>query len=153
MPVKISFDTAAVAAKIRSSCGEVLKEMKPEFLDGCNEFCPEDTGILINSSEIHSHALELFGETELRLIWSTPYARLLYFGIIMVDPKTGAAGFQNEDGDWFSRKGIKKIPSVPVREFHYSKNGACKLWCEKAREVYGEQWCNMFAAKLKERLK
>lgn len=40
-----------------------------------------------------------------------PYARQMYFGEIMVDPKTGAAGFLDKDGQWKSRCGVAKVRS------------------------------------------
>ena len=46
-----------------------------------------------------------------------PYARVMYSGKVMVDPKTGAAGFKDADGQWKSRKGVPKV--VSDREFNY----------------------------------
>lgn len=48
-----------------------------------------------------------------------PYARYQYYGEIMVDPVTGAAGFQLKDGTWRSRKNVPKVRSG--RDIHYDK--------------------------------
>ena len=48
-----------------------------------------------------------------------PYARVLYNGMVMVDPDTGAAGFLTKNG-WRSRKGVKKVESD--REIQYTKS-------------------------------
>ena len=47
-----------------------------------------------------------------------PFARMLYHGKVMVDPKTKAAGFLTEDG-WRSRKNVKKV--VSSRDIAYDK--------------------------------
>lgn len=52
------------------------------------------------------------------IVTDTPYARMLYYGKVMVDPKTGKAGFLTENG-WMSRKGVKKVP--PGRNIEYTK--------------------------------
>lgn len=153
MPVKITFDTATVAAKITGAVGQALKSVKPQMIADCNEFCPKDDGTLRRSAETQSHVMEYFGETELRLVWSTPYARLLYYGIVMVDPKTKAAGFQNEFGEWRSRKNIRKELSNPPREFHYHTAGTGKLWCESARNVYSDDWRLIIQNAMREGLK
>lgn len=47
-----------------------------------------------------------------------PYARMLYYGKVMVDPKTGAAGFLTANG-WRSRKGVPKV--VSSRDIEYTR--------------------------------
>lgn len=139
MPVKFTFDTVATAARVRAASTEALKELKGQILADCNEFCPKDQGGLRDSSEIHSHIMEYFGEAEIRLIWCTPYARYLYYGVLMVDSKTGSA---------WAREGDKKVlTSKPLK---YSKG--CKLWCEKARAEYGEDWRLIYQNAMREKL-
>lgn len=55
------------------------------------------------------------------IVTDTPYARMLYYGKVMVDPKTGKAGFLTENG-WMSRKGVKKVPSGRNIEYTKTKN-------------------------------
>ena len=55
------------------------------------------------------------------IVTDTPYARMLYYGEVMVDPKTGKAGFLTENG-WMSRKGVKKVPSGRNIEYTKTKN-------------------------------
>ncbi len=45
------------------------------------------------------------------LVQDTPYARVMYYGVIMVDPLTGLAGRQKLNGQWYSRVGVKKVPA------------------------------------------
>lgn len=52
---------------------------------------------------------------------NVPYARMLYYGKVMVDPKTGAAGFLTANG-WRSRKGVPKVVSGRDIQYHKTKN-------------------------------
>lgn len=48
-----------------------------------------------------------------------PYARIMYYGVVMVDPVTGAAGFKTENG-WKSRTKAPHIPKIKSsRTFKY----------------------------------
>lgn len=47
-----------------------------------------------------------------------PYARYQYYGKVMVDPVTKAAGFQDADGQWKSRRGVAKV--LTDRDLDYS---------------------------------
>lgn len=140
MPVKVSIDKNAVKMRIQGASGRALKEIMGQILSDCNEFCPQDLKVLRDSSESHSYVMSFFGETELRLVWSTPYARYLYYGILMVDSETGSS---------WARKGSTKI--LTDTPLHYA-NG-CKLWCEKARETYNEDWRLIYQNAFKKNLR
>lgn len=129
--VNITTNRQAVNARFEEANKRALQIVSQQVLNDCNEHCPEDQHILVNSSISHSILDKGL------LVWSTPYARMLYYGIVMVDPQTGIAGFMTENG-WKSRKGISKVQSN--REFRYSKTNACKLWCEKAKEEHNSEW-------------
>lgn len=63
----------------------------------------------------------MIAQTSIRkpyIILDVPYAKFLYYGKLMVDPKTGAAGFLTENG-WRSRKGVNKVRSS--RDITYTK--------------------------------
>lgn len=121
MPVKVFLDKNAVKMRIQGASERAVAEVSKQVLADCNEFCPEDHGVLINSSEIHSNFKKGL------LVWSTPYARYLYYGLLMVDSVTGSS---------WARKGSTKV--LTDKPLHYAKG--CKLWCEKAREMYNEDW-------------
>lgn len=42
------------------------------------------------------------------IVTDTPYAKYLFYGKVMIDPKTGVAGFMTPEG-WRSRKGSVKV--------------------------------------------
>ena len=56
--------------------------------------------------------------TEIQVIG--PYARVMYYGKVMEDPKLHAAGFKDADGQWKSRRGVPKI--VSDRPINYDKS-------------------------------
>ena len=145
MPVKIKFDVGKVAARIEDASKKAIGELAGQIRDDCNIYCPEDSGELIRSSEIHSDI------PNGKIVWQTPYARNMYYGIVMVDPKTKKACFVLPDGTMRSRADVRKIKSE--REYRYTKKGACKLWCQKAKEEHGEAWRKMYKDKIGKELK
>ena len=75
MPVKYNFDPKTVSLKIMNVFNSKLGLLASEVLSDCNEYCKEDTGMLIASSYIHSRL------DEGKLIWQTPYAKRQYWEI------------------------------------------------------------------------
>ena len=70
---------------------------------------------------------------------NAPYAKVMYYGKVMVDPETGAAGFLTENG-WRSRRGVNKVRSN--RDFDYSKAinpRAGPYWDRRLMAAEGEQ--------------
>lgn len=55
------------------------------------------------------------------IVTDTPYANYLFKGKVMVDPKTGAAGFMTPEG-WRSRKGIVKVLTGRDLQYNRTKN-------------------------------
>lgn len=129
--VKISIDKNAVGMKIKSAAQKAVAVTAEQVLEDCNRFCPSDQGLLADSSRTNSDIKAGL------LIWSTPYARYLYYGLLMVDSKTGSA---------WAHKGDKKVlTSTPLTYHKRFRSGTpCKLWCEKARETYNEEWRLVF---------
>ncbi|MBQ7344571.1 MAG: hypothetical protein IJW45_00725 [Oscillospiraceae bacterium] len=63
-------------------------------------------------------------QTDIRkpeIVTDTPYAKYLFYGKVMVDPKTGAAGFLTPEG-WRSRRGCVKVLTNRDLEFDRTKN-------------------------------
>ena len=62
-------------------------------------------------------------QTDIRkpeIVTDTPYAKYLFYGKVMVDPKTGAAGFMTPEG-WRSRKGCVKVRTNRNLSFERSR--------------------------------
>ena len=75
MAVQIKINQNAVEAKVISAWEKGLYILSNEILDDCNQYCKEDTGMLIASSLPHSRPQ--VG----RLVWQTPYAKRQYWAI------------------------------------------------------------------------
>ena len=69
-----------------------------------------------------------------------PYARVTYYGEVMVDPVTRAAGFQDADGQWKSRKGVPKVRSGRQMNYSQHKNPlAGPFWDRRLMATEGKQ--------------
>lgn len=55
------------------------------------------------------------------IITDTPYAKYLFYGKVMVDPKLGIAGFMTPEG-WRSRKGCVKVLTDRDLQYNRTKN-------------------------------
>ena len=85
MPVKITFDKSKCVTRITNTFNSNIGLLASEVLNDCNQYCKEDTGMLIASSYVHSKL------DEGKLIWQTPYARRQYWAI-RTAVKTGNPG-------------------------------------------------------------
>lgn len=75
MPVRIKIDKHAVQEHVQGAWGRSLGLLTNEIMNDCNQYCKEDTGMLIASSLIHSKPDQGL------IIWQTPYARRQYWEI------------------------------------------------------------------------
>ena len=75
-------------------------------------YMPFRTGTLIKLKRVVS-------PTEIEVLG--PYARYQYYGKLMVDPKTGSAGFLTPEC-WRSRKGVSKVLTDRDLEYDTTKN-------------------------------
>ena len=63
-------------------------------------------------------------QTDIRkpeIVTDTPYAKYLFYGKVMIDPKLGVAGFMTPEG-WRSRKGCVKVLTDRDLVFFRGKN-------------------------------
>lgn len=103
--------------------GRVQRLFTNEVAKHSDPYVPMQQGILKNTRIIGPDSIT----------YNTPYARNMYYGKVMVDPVTKAAGFLTKDG-WRSRKGVKKI--VSDREYNYGGNPTgIKLFISKLLRV------------------
>ena len=75
MSVRIKINENSIRATIDNTWSTGREMLCSQILRDCNEFCKEDTGMLILSSLIHSKLKEGL------LIWNTPYAARQYYEI------------------------------------------------------------------------
>lgn len=140
MPVTVNINSAQIAVDIRAASEKALGITSQQALADCNEYVPDDQGALVNSSNIHSDVLHG------RLVWATPYARCLYHGVLMVDPKTGSA---------WAREGQTKVKVSPEVRLKFDKRKNPKAgshWCERAQADHGEEWRQIYETALRKEL-
>lgn len=109
-PVQKVMDGLGVTAR-----GDVQKFHTANVRRRIQKYMPYRSGATIKLMIVQSPADEPFIHVD------APYARMLYYGKVMVDPETGAAGFLTKNG-WRSRKGVKKVESRRKIEYDQTKN-------------------------------
>lgn len=140
MPVTVNINSAQIAVDIRAASEKARGITSQQALADCNEYVPDDQDALVNSSNIHSDILHG------KLVWSTPYARYLYHGVLMVDPKTGSA---------WAREGQTKVKFSPEVRLKFDKRKNPKAgshWCERAQADHGEEWRQIYETALRKEL-
>lgn len=140
MPVTVNINSAQIAVDIRAASEKALGITSQQALADCNEYVPDDQDALVNSSNIHSDILHG------KLVWYTPYARYLYHGVLMVDPKTGSA---------WAREGQTKVKVSPEVQLKFDKRKNPKAgshWCERAQADHGEEWRQIYETALRKEL-
>lgn len=140
MPVTVNINSAQIAVDIRAASEKARGITSQQALADCNEYVPDDQDALVNSSNIHSDILHG------KLVWSTPYARYLYHGVLMVDPKTGSA---------WAREGQTKVKVSPEVQLKFDKRKNPKAgshWCERAQADHGEEWRQIYETALRKEL-
>lgn len=140
MPVTVNINSAQIAVDIRAASEKAHGITSQQALADCNEYVPDDQDALVNSSNIHSDILHG------KLVWSTPYARYLYHGVLMVDPKTGSA---------WAREGQTKVKVSPEVRLKFDKRKNPKAgshWCERAQADHGEEWRQIYETALRKEL-
>ena len=75
MPVRINIDPNRVSAMVQTAWDKGLFALSSQILADCNQYCKEDIGDLIGSSERQSILKDG------KLIWETDYAKRQYWSI------------------------------------------------------------------------
>lgn len=126
-PVSAVMDRLGVTAR-----GDVQKFHTANVRRRIQKYMPYRSGATIKLMIVQSPADEPFIHVD------APYARMLYYGKVMVDPKTRAAGFLTENG-WRSRKGVKKVVSSRSIDYDKTKNPqAGPFWDRRLMAAEGE---------------
>ncbi len=118
MKTKITLDEQKILNKVTSDkFGKLVSLEWKRLLD---RYTPRQDGLLIQNYKLLPFA-----------IWyKEPYAHYIYMGEKYVDPEYNVGGFYSSDFGWWSRPGIKKVPSGEMLQFKTS--GTSDHWDEKA---------------------
>lgn len=107
--IKIVLSSKRVTEKIKNdSFGLFLAKEWKRLID---PYTPRRNGQLVR----------LVSYAPFEITYKSPYSHYMYNGIVYIDPVYKVGGFTNNGGEtWFSRPGVKKIPSD--RRFNYLKD-------------------------------
>lgn len=123
--VNVDIDKNLISKRAESADESLANEV----LKDTDKFVPKLTGKLSQMAHTEGN----------KVIYPGPYAHYQYEGIVYVDPKTGAAGFQTKNG-WRSKKGVSKVPSG--RTLNH-KNGRSK-WFEASKAANKSKWLQYY---------
>ena len=117
MKVKMQLPTSAklIQSKGLAADGDVQMFHTQNVLKRIKRYMPHRTGGTYKIT---------VAQTDIRkpeIVTDTPYAKYLFRGKVMVDPKTGAAGFMTPEG-WRSRNGCVKVLTERNLEYTKTKN-------------------------------
>ena len=101
--------------------GDVQMQLTRIINKRITKYMPFRSGVLATKLKI------IKSPTEIEVLG--PYARVMYYGRVMEDPKLRAAGFRDADGQWKSRRGVPKVVSDRMFDYDTSKHAlAGPLW-------------------------
>lgn len=164
MSVRVNINTAQIAARIEGAAQRAVAITAEQMLADINNYVPQDQSVLINSSLIGTTLPQVTMRDTTKeeqkildeapgsdpengkLVWSTPYARFLYHGVVMVDPKTGSP---------YARKRQTKVVLKPEKPLDFNKQNnpnAGSHWCERAYADHHEDWERIYQEALRKEL-
>lgn len=115
--------------------GDVQCFIDSECIRLMDDYTPRLNGALVKSVRLNS----VIGSG--RLVQSTPYARYLYHGKLMVDPITGKGSFFDpETGRHWSRPGVSKVLTDKDLKFNQTRSpDAGPHWFDRMVKDHGEE--------------
>ena len=131
MSITVRFDVAKIMQRIDASNSLAIFAMSEQVLADSNFYCPQDQDGLIDSSE---NASDLENGI---IIWDTPYAQYLYYGVLMV----------GESGSAWAKLGEKKHIAMPEKKLDFGKHpnaNAQMQWFHKAKDIHLNQWLTAY---------
>ena len=120
--VKVDIRDEAIRERIRRA-NEALAN---EALKDTDKFVPKLTGTLSGGARVDGESI----------VYPGPYARYLYHGKLMVDPKTGSS---------YARKGSTKTLTGKSINVAKSNPMAQPEWFEVSKSMNLEKWKRVFA--------
>ena len=112
------------------ACTKAEHTVAEEVLSDTAPFVPALTKSLTNRSHVEGNYV----------VYPGPYARYLYHGKVLVDPKINAAGFLTDEV-WKSRYGSKKIETDRNLVFNKSVHPQAQAyWFEASKAQNLEKW-------------
>ena len=117
---KITVDMAPVnqilKAKGLTAGGDVQRFHTQNVLRRIQKYMPYRSGATIKLMIVQTDV------SKPEIVLDVPYGKFLYYGMLMVDPVTGAAGFRDADGQWKSWTKRPKVKSDRPITYTKTKN-------------------------------
>ena len=130
---RVTLRTPQAAVLIKAASNEALTDMGLQALQDASKHVPHDQGDLEGSGLDNSDKKAANGKFAMK--WEEPYSQYLWNGKIMHGSPD------------------KRSPADYYDDIKFTSDLARAEWAKYAREVYGEQWKQVFQAALKRRLK
>lgn len=110
--------------------GKAQRFFSDSVMRHADKYVPFRTGVLKNSAQVVAS-----GDA---ITYTTPYARYMWYGKLMVDPITGKGAFHDpRTGRFWSRPGVQKIPTNRDLEYNGAPERGAK-WVEHMWTIEGE---------------
>lgn len=110
--------------------GRAQRFFSESVMRHADKYVPFRSGVLKNSAQIVAS-----GDA---ITYTTPYARYVWFGKLMVDPITGKGAFHDpRTGRFWSRPGVQKIPTNRDLKFNGAPTRGA-MWIDRMWLVEGD---------------
>lgn len=132
MSVTFKFDTAGILDSIEQANREAIAKTAWEIRESSNDLCPFGDSDLIESS-LNNSDLE-----NGIIVWDTPYAQYLYYGVLMVGERSHSP---------WAKRGERKEVKTPEQmlNFAHDRNPKAQMmWYEKAKDINLDQWITTY---------
>lgn len=125
-----------VLDRLSNNLKDAQRKLNEQVLADSNFYIPKQNSKLLESGKFPKG---LYGN---EIVWDAPYAHYQYYGEIYEDPELHAGGIYNEEtGEWFSRRGITKVPSGRKLNYNTTVNpNASDRWFEVAKKNHIRNW-------------
>lgn len=130
MSVSFNFDVGGILDSIEEANREAIEVMGEQVLADSNKLAPWGEHDLIDSS-LNNSDLE-----NGIIVWDTPYAQYLYYGVLMV----------GKNGSAWAKRGEKKEVKTPEQMLNFAQGhqNSQMLWYEKAKDINMEKWLKTY---------
>lgn len=130
MSVSFNFDVGGILENVDRANREAIEEMGEQIIADSNSLAPWGEG------DLRSSALNNSDLKNGIIVWDTPYAQYLYYGVLMV----------GKNGSAWAKRGEKKEVKTPEQMLNFAQDhqNSQMLWYEKAKDINMEKWLKTY---------
>lgn len=140
MSATFKFDVPKIMGKVETANQEALVELGNDIIADSNKLAPWGEGDLIASAINNSDLKNGI------IVWDTPYAQYLYYGVVMVGEKS--------HNPW-AKRGEKKVVKDPEQMLNFATDhqDSQMMWFQKAKDIHCDQWIKEYQKALYKAMK